>query len=223
MRNFQNAMQPQPGWQVDWAIVDRYRFLDDAQNIHFRLTDFTTGADAHLCEGWIVAGSFDNTTEAWIPRVLTRRSGETAPLESTFVALLEPYHKQPAIARVERLLLTNETGTSVKYSHIALAITLATGDRDLLVLRDPMDETTGVLCQREWQITTDAAMLLASTTETGTMITIAVRGGHKTHIGPSRLVLTDDMDYVEVKMDDTGPTLVHGAYNMIAEMVIQTE
>ncbi len=223
MRNFQNAMQPQPGWQVDWAIDDHYGFLDDAQDIHFRLTDFTTGADAHLCEGWIVAGSFDNTTEAWIPRVLTRRSSKTAPLESTFVALLEPYRKQPGIERVERLSLTNEVGTPLKDSHVALAITLANGDRDLLVLRDPMDESADILCQRDWQITTDAAMLLARATEAGTMITIAVRGGHKTLIGPSRLVFTDDMDYVEVKMDDKGPTIIHGAYNMIDEMVIQTE
>ena len=223
MRNFQNAMKSAPGWQVDWKIEDRYGYLDDVQDLHFRLTYFTTGADVHLCEGWIVAGSFDNTSEAWIPRVLTRRSAETGPLESTFVALLEPYGEQPVIRHVQRLPLMNENGAPVSDSHVALSFTRTDGGHDLLVLRDPLDKSTGTFHQPDWQVVTDAKLLLVRATEVRTTAAIAISGGHATHVGPVHLEFRDIMDYVEMEMEDNRPVVVHSTGNGIDETAIQAE
>lgn len=222
MRNFQNDPAPVPGWQADWAVKDFYELLDEEKDIHFRLTDFTSDASAHICEGWIVAGLYDSSLEIWTPRVLSRRTSESAPLDSTFVALLEPYENQPTIVSARRLALTDKDGIPLKDAHVALEITLDNA-HDLIILRDTLDTTTGALHQSDWQINTDAALLLVRMTFDGAIARMAISGGRSASVGQSHVAFTEIVDYFEVRADQEPPSVIHGREDVVADMAIQKD
>jgi hypothetical protein len=127
MRNFQVDRAPTPGWSVDWAVEDRRGYLEPGTPVHLRYTDLTRDAEAHLCEGWICAGNYESTDEAWIPRVMTRRRSEEGELESTFVAVIEPFGTQSRIAQIRRL----------PDSLVAVEVTLSDGRHDNIVMNEP--------------------------------------------------------------------------------------
>ncbi len=140
MRNFRTDPAAPPGWRADWVIEDRLGYLPEGKQVRLRYTDFTTQAAAGLAEAWVVAGSFDTNAETWIPRVVVQRSApEGQTLASTFVGVIEPYEDAPAIARMERVSLTDGSGAVLSDRHVALTLYLSDGHRDVLVLRDPED------------------------------------------------------------------------------------
>ena len=131
LRNDQFDPSPAPGWNADWRIDDRYGYLPEGAEVHLRYTDLTPGAQAFTAEAWVSTGGFDSNDEVWIPRLMARRVGDTAPLHSTFVAVIEPYEGQSNIAAIRRLpLATND-------SHVAVEVRLSDGRRDMLVVTDP--------------------------------------------------------------------------------------
>lgn len=101
MRAFQLERNPQPGWGVDWQIVDRYGYAP-GRKVHLRYTDLTRGAEAMTAESWTVE-STASTVDEWIPTVLTRRKADSGELSSTFVGVFEPYEGQPRVRQVKRL------------------------------------------------------------------------------------------------------------------------
>ncbi len=127
MRDFRVDPNPELGWSVDWVIEDRRGYLEPRTPVHLRYTDLTRDAEAHLCEGWICADNYESTEEAWIPRVMTRRRSQEGELESTFVAVIEPYRERPSIEHIERL----------PEPYVTVDLTLTDGRRDLIVLDDP--------------------------------------------------------------------------------------
>ena len=135
LRNLQWTRSPKPGWSVDWKIEDRYKYLAPGADVHLRYTDLTSDAQPGLAEAWITYGGYDVNDETWVPRVLARRTGKAAPLESTFVAVLEPYEKSSNIASIRRLPLKKPSAVCPD-SDVAVEITLADGRRDLIVARD---------------------------------------------------------------------------------------
>ncbi len=140
MRNFRLDPAPRPGWSADWTISDVYGLLSEKRDLHFRYTDLTAGAAAGLAEAWVVKGGYNADAEAWIPRALVRRRAEgESKLESTFVAVIEPYEGQSAVASIERLPLAGPQGETLGDSHVALLVTLTDGRRDLILARDPED------------------------------------------------------------------------------------
>jgi len=155
MRNFRRDSNPQPGWSVDWTIEDRYKLIDPPRPVRLRYTDLTTVAEAWTCEGWVTQGLYDSSVETWIPRVMVRRRAEQGPLQSTFVAVIEPYEDAPAIATVRRLPLVAEGGAPYPDACVALEITLEDGRRDLFVTMDvenplgPAPEG-GTVVQADW-------------------------------------------------------------------------
>ncbi|MDI6827843.1 MAG: heparinase II/III family protein, partial [Armatimonadota bacterium] len=108
MRNFQVDVNPRIPWSVDWKIEDRYRYLQKDADIHFRYTDLTKDAEAYIAEAWIALG-ISTTSEAWIPRIITRRRSADE-LSSTFVSIMEPYETSSAIKEIRRLVLSNASG-----------------------------------------------------------------------------------------------------------------
>ncbi len=130
MRDYQIDPSPAPGWQVDWQIEDRYGYLPAGADVHLRCTDLTAGAQAVVAEAWVSIGGFDSNQEAWIPRLLTRRVSPSAPLASTFLALLEPYAGQSNIAAIRRLPLGDD-------AHAGVEVRLNDGRRDVLIVTDP--------------------------------------------------------------------------------------
>jgi hypothetical protein len=136
MRNFRRDPSPKPGWSVDWTIDDRRHLLPAGADVHLRYTDLTTGAEADICEGWILAGLFNTAQDAWIPRVMVRRQSKQAPLASTFVSVMEPYEHASNIAAIRRLPLETESGETYPDSNVAVEVRFVDGRRDLVVATD---------------------------------------------------------------------------------------
>ena len=89
-------------------------------------------AGAYVAEAWVSLGYDATNAEAWVPRLMVRRSG-SEPLESTFLCVLEPHGGQSGIAHARRLPLEIESGEPCPDSHVALEVTLADGRQDLIV------------------------------------------------------------------------------------------
>ncbi len=134
MRAFRGDPQARPGWSADWKIEDRYGYRPAGGDVHLRLTDLTTGAQAATAESWISASSgYDDVGEAWIPTVMVRRQSAKAPLASTFVGIIEPYEGTPLVASVRRLPVSGAGGVAFPDGYVALEVRLADGRRDIII------------------------------------------------------------------------------------------
>ncbi len=142
LRNLRVDLEPDPGWSVDFKIDDLRKYLDPPRDLRLRYTDLTRDAQAGTGEAWVVAGLFDSSEEMWVPRIMTRRQSDTAPLASTFVGIVEPYETQSQIAAIRRLDLTDEQGHPLPEPCVAVEITLADGRKDLIISanHEPADE-----------------------------------------------------------------------------------
>lgn len=130
MRDFRLDPDPPAAWRAEWQAEDRYELLPASARVGLRHWDFTDGAAAGTCEGWMVAGSFDDSAEHWIPRlVMERRAEDGAPLESTFVAVLEPWQDAPFIWMTRRI----DTGVDTE---VTLEIVFEDGPGDRVIVRD---------------------------------------------------------------------------------------
>ena len=130
MRNFQIDPDAPDAWQAAWATEDHYNYLEDEDPRGLRYWDFTRNAQAGTSEAWIVANSYDGSSEHWIPRLVVQREGEEdESLETTFVSVIAPWRGACAVEDVRRL----NAGTE---SEVLLEITLASGKKEVLVLRD---------------------------------------------------------------------------------------
>lgn len=185
MRNFRMDTAAASSWRAEWTIEDRLDYLPEGAQVRLRYTDFTTQAAAGLAEAWVVAGSFDTNAETWIPRVVVQRTAsEGQPLASTFAGVIEPYETAPAIARMERVSLTDVSGAALSDSHVALVLHLEDGRRDVLVLRDSEDGP-GVVCRVTVDpiIETDADACLVRFGADGAVQYAAVAEGSRLAIG----------------------------------------
>lgn len=219
MRNFQYDPAPRPGWNVDWTIDDRYKYLPPGSQVHLRYTDLTTDAQAYTAEGWVVAGIFDSVAETWIPRVMVRRRTETAPLASTFVSLIEPYERISNIAGIRRLALTTAAGKPCEDRHVAVEVRLTDGRRDVLVSADveSLRESTlptaprTVLLQNDRTMHIDGELCMIRLDEKGRVRRVALCCGRSVTFGNLTLARRGDTAFVEVRFDEEGrPTVVYG-------------
>jgi oligo-alginate lyase len=136
MRNMQSDKSPQTGWQVDWKVEDKHHYLPREKQVRVRYTDFTSGAEAMLGEGWVSVGGYNARGEAWIPRVMTHRTAAHAPLSSTFVSIIEPYETSAPIRSARRLPLTADDGKEFSDQNVALELTMRNGQKELFVAMD---------------------------------------------------------------------------------------
>jgi hypothetical protein len=204
MRNFLAARKPDPGWSIELKVEDRYKLLADGGDVRVRYTDFTSGADAYTCEGWVVAGSYNSTEEAWVPRVMTRR----ARGESTFVTLIEPHDAdKPLIARSTRVPLELD-GADPPDACVALSIELTDGRTDLLLCADAAGKT---LVQPDTGLTTDARLCHVRRDVAGQPNLIAICQGTSLALREVRLELAVRSDFVQIQLHHDGTaTLIEG-------------
>jgi len=210
MRNIHVARKPQPGWSLELKVQDRYKLLPaGANDVRVRYTDFTTGADAYTAEGWVVAGSYNSTAEAWVPRIMTRRPGG----ESTFVTLIEPHDGgKPLIAKSTRVPLTVD-GVDAPDSHVALAIELTDGRTDVLVSADAAGKR---LVQPDAGLTSDAQLCHVRRDVDGQPNVIAVCKGTMLAVGDVKLAMAEGSDFVQLQLHHDGTaTLLAGKPQMI--------
>jgi hypothetical protein len=109
-----------------------------------------------------VAGGYDENSEMWIPRVTVRRMNDGAqPLESTFVAVVEPWRASPLIQGVRRMELKSSEGAVLGDTEVALEIALPDGSRDLVMVRDPeRAESTPLASCSEDRLISDGQLAL---------------------------------------------------------------
>lgn len=193
MRNFRRDPAPQPGWSVTWNIEDRYGYLPNGQETHFRYTDLTNGTEAYFCEGWIVPGGWMSSIEEWIPRVMVRRNAEKPGLESTFVAVLEPFGKQSFLKSIRRLPLHTADRTPWPDSTVAVEVTHADGTQDLLIAAEVDRAASGklgpsgapalVLVQKDWGVTLTGELALVRRDKDGKPLYAAAAHVKQLHLG----------------------------------------
>ncbi len=184
MRNFQTDPRPATPWRVDWKIHDEYGYLPSGAaqpHIGLRYTDLTHGASASLCEGWVSIGFFDSPNkEAWIPRVMVRRTADTAPLASCFVSVVEPYNGESNLRAIRRLPLHDEHGRELGDMDVAIEVELADGRKDLIVALDAervlSQSTPGKVIQRDWNVTINHEFTHFRRDSTGRVTSIEFNG-----------------------------------------------
>ena len=113
MRAFKTDAAAKPGWSVDWTIDDKFGYLAKGRAVHVKYTDFTEGASASVCEAWVDTGIYGEASE-WVPRVMVRRTAQNAPLESTFVSVVEPYEGASKIAAAHRVAVGDPAAVCVE-------------------------------------------------------------------------------------------------------------
>ncbi|MEI8315637.1 MAG: heparinase II/III family protein [Verrucomicrobiota bacterium] len=175
LQNIQTDPHAPVGWNATWTIEDHYRLLPAGSAVHLRHTELTRGAEAYVAEGWINAGNYNVLDEQWIPTLVTRRRG-TAPLASTFVAVIEPYTQAPVISSIKRL----DSPDSV----VMLEITLADGRRDLIIAADAPGQ---ILVQPEWNVKTDGELVLVRRNSKGKTQFMALTKGTFLEVGAERI------------------------------------
>jgi hypothetical protein len=219
MRAFRGDPKPRPGWSADWKIEDRFGYSPVVRDLHVRLTDLTADAAAIVAESWVsVASSYDALAEAWIPTVMVRRRGETEPLASTFVGIIEPYEGSPLIKAVRRLPVRPSAGLGSPGSAVVLEVRLADGRRDILVSLG-RESAPGVdsggdhasIGQADLGLTTDAELALIRHGRDGRIERIALGGGTFIRLGDMTMAAERKTDFVEVAIDGTRARVVGGA------------
>ena len=178
MRDFHLDPGAPPGWQAHWQIEDRHQLLAAPEGLGMHYWDFTAGAAAGTAEAWIVPGLYEASEEVWIPRLFVRRTGDGAtPLESTFVAVVQPYRGQGSIEMIERLPVSGPGGGMLGDTHVALRITHTSGVRDLILIRDP--EETAVTSMELDGTHTDAELALIRVGSDGRIPVQALANGSR--------------------------------------------
>ena len=229
MSNFKTDPAPKPGWSVDWKIDDHYGYLPKGAEVRLRYTDLTTGAAASVCQGWVIAGSYDSSEQKWIPRVMTRRRAAKAPLVSTFVAVIELYGKKRTIASVRRLPLVNAKGQPFGDGSVAVEVVLTDGRRDLLVFADvknPLDRMPSrakghVLCQKDWTLRFDGQACFLRADEKRVVRHVAMCKASRLTVPAIEVKFKRATDYVELDYRKGAFAVVAGDAKAVKEMVIR--
>jgi len=218
MRSFRTDPAPAAGWCVDWKIEDRYKLLAAPAEVHFRYIDLTSGAQASICEAWVVPGSYNITEEVWVPRVMVLRRAEQAPLASTFVALMEPYQDRPCLASWRRLALKDAQGREYGDSHVAVEVQTVGGLADLFVAADvenplglqPSFQPGQAMCQPDWDLRLDGEACFIRKDHAGKVRHVALANATSCSVGTVTISLHRPADFLEVSLEPSGPVVVTG-------------
>lgn len=230
MRSFRVDPSPAPGWHVDWTIEDRRSVLDPPRDIGVRYTDLTAGAAAYTAEAWVVAGTYNSTDTAWIPRVMVRRSSEAEPLASTFVSVIEPHERVPRVASIRRLALATAGGEAYPDGHVALRITLADGRQDLFIAADienPLGigprsgpEDRGLVAQQA-DLALDGQWCFVRLDSQGHVLRAALSMGTRVRVGETVVELVAPAsEAVEVVFQDGRASVVRGARETVSKVLV---
>ncbi|MEP0845032.1 MAG: hypothetical protein HRF43_20205, partial [Phycisphaerae bacterium] len=206
MRNFRGG-PASPGWSGLWRIEDRYQYLPPGRKVHLRYIDLTSGAEGYTGESWISVAGFDRTEEAWIPHLMVRRKGSSAPLASTFVAVIEPFEGTGAIATARRWALTTPEGQTCPEASVGVEIVFRDGRRDLLCLPDrenplalgPMPAAGKPFAEPRCGLAADGDLALVRFDGQGRVSRAAMAKGRRLSVAGIELTAGPGDDFVEAE------------------------
>jgi hypothetical protein len=226
MRNFKVLRHANHAWSATWKIEDRYKLLPPGADIRLRYTDFTAAADVYTCEAWAIAGEYNTTTEAWLPRLMIRRrpmgpdhkptTHPATPLESTFVSLIEPYDAKagPLIKHTLRLPLAGANGAQTD-SAVGLDIHLTDGRRDVILSND----SAGAVSVTDSALSTDAKLVHIRHNAAGRPTMINFCRGTSLQIGALKLRVAAPDAFVQLQLnEDLSATLLQGSPQQIQSL-----
>ncbi len=133
----ERSTAPQADWQIEWEARGEGAAAG-APTPHVRLWDFTEGLDEVVLASGQPPRNKPGNPE-WLRYALACRRGEPG-LESTFVALLDPYRDQPQVLRARRLVVP---GADPHDGPVVLAVELADGTSDTLIYLPPGQALAG--------------------------------------------------------------------------------
>lgn len=229
MRNFKTDPAPQPGWSADWKIDDVHKLLPPGKDVHLRYTDLTSDAQASTCEGWIVRGRYNSTDVAWIPRLMVRRQRGDGVMQSTFVAVIEPYEKESNIASIRRLAVSAPDGETYPDSCVAIEVTLRDNRQDLFLTADvenPLGQTpdlahSKVIMQKDWNAEVEGEAAFIRKTREGAVERIVLCRGRSLSAGDVAIEMKGLVDHIEVRFEDGRPIIVKGNADAIEDIRIK--
>ena len=194
MRDFRGAEHATPGWSADWRLDDRHGVRPE-EEVHLRYVDLSEGVAAYVTEAWVSLGCDERNAEAWIPRLLVRRTG-AVPLTSTFVGVLEPYAGASRIARVRRLPLKTASGEPCQDAQVAVEVTLTDGRRDLILALDA-ERAPEAAIQAEWGVRLEGELGWARRDAQGRVERGALCRGRALRLGEVEVALSGGAQFRE--------------------------
>lgn len=188
MRAFKSDSAAKPGWSVDWSIEDRYEYLPKDKIVHLKYTDLTKDAEASLCEAWVDTGIYGEAS-CWIPRVMVRRKAGTAPLESTFVSVVEPYEGASKIKAIRNIPL-EQNGQPAPASIVGVEVIRVNGKSDVIVVNE-----SGEVCTVKG--TTSDAELFCATSGADGPESIRAANVRTVSAGPVQFASSEPKSFIE--------------------------
>jgi len=173
----------------------------------------------------VAVGLYGGTAEAWIPRVVVRRRSDQAPLASTFVSVIEPYEKRPAIAEVRRLDLATDGGQPCPDSDVALELRLADGGRDVLVTidaehpRGPSRPAGTAVVQKQAGIRLTGQLGFVRFDAAGKPRRVVLGLGTLLEVGRLRVQRTMDTGWTEVDLQNPSTPIASGSAEEVETIV----
>jgi hypothetical protein len=209
MRNFQRDASPASGWAAEWTIEDRFEYLAPGEEVKVRRTDFTTDAAALTSEAWIDLTQYGEGEPEWIPRLMVRRQSDTAPVESTFVSVIEPYDGVRKVESIKRIPLRDADGSVMPDTFVGLEVSRTDGLRDLMLVGDPEHPGDATMTARAANVTTNAQFAVVTLGPDGP-VRIALAKGDAVNVNGFVMNLHNAVDFIEVAFTDGRARVVAG-------------
>ncbi len=215
MRGFASDPKPQPNWQVTWDIQDRASALPKGSKVRLQFTELSSGVEAWTAEDWI-APSIGKLPEFWAPCVMVQRQG-TAPLQSTFVGVFEPFGERPAAQAMRRLPLATLAGVPCGDSCVAVELELPGGQRDLVIATDSEQMPANpVVWQSDWGVRFDGELCWMRKDQQGRVIHLAMSNASRLEHS-SLEVKGGQRQFVELALDGDKYGVLHGSPSVVVE------
>ncbi|MBL7647205.1 MAG: heparinase II/III family protein [Candidatus Hydrogenedentes bacterium] len=195
-RNFQMDAGAKPGWLGLWTVEDQNKLLPEPAALGLAYTSFTREASAGTSEAWIATGGYDATTEQWVPRLVEQRVAADGTLESTFVAVYEPYAGKGPKVKATREPVADESHENLPENHVGLRIEHPDGGYDMVWLRDPAHPGVSLAKRGVEPVQTDGEVAWLRTSAEGRLIRAGLAQGSYLKSGAFTLENPNKLPYI---------------------------
>jgi hypothetical protein len=211
MRHFRHGKPAGSGWSADWKIEDRYHYAPAGSDIHLRYTGLTGDVSVSTAESWVCPGGYNGVDEAWIPTIMIRRQAPSAPLESAFAGILEPYERTSNIREIRRLAVQPADGEPAGNLDVGVEVRLADGRSDLLLARCASGRSERRMAADGFEVATDGTLCWVRRDAGGRVVRAVLCGGTRLRAGGVTIRLAKPRPVAEVMLGPGGDYRPTGA------------